>query len=206
MKIIKGSTYKDVLRWGSSKRKYVPITAIQNSAPCVITCPGHGIPDGWGFQVESVKGMKELRALSLVAEVVDADTIIAVNTNSLEFSTYVSGGVISYNEPVDLTGYSARMHIRESFPGPIVASLTSDDGSIVIDSANFTISRELSATISARAWRLRERSHWNVARIVIDSIFFDLKHCEKSYLSEVKRKQLPTEYVKFTCNLEPTKN
>ena len=61
-------------------------------------------------------------------------------------------------------------------------------------------------TISARAWRLRERSHWNVARIVIDSIFFDLKHCEKSYLSEVKRKQLPTEYVKFTCNLEPTKN
>ena len=149
MKIIKGSTYKDVLRWGSSKRKYVPITAIQNSAPCVITCPGHGIPDGWGFQVESVKGMKELRALSLVAEVVDADTIIAVNTNSLEFSTYVSGGVISYNEPVDLTGYSARMHIRESFPGPIVASLTSDDGSIVIDSANFTISRELSATISA---------------------------------------------------------
>ncbi len=149
MKIIKGSTYKDVLRWGSSKRKYVPITAIQNSAPCVITCPGHGIPDGWGFQVESVKGMKELRALSLVAEVVDADTIIAVNTNSLEFSTYVSGGVISYNEPVDLTGYSARMHIRESFPGPIVASLTSDDGSIVIDPVNFTISRELSATISA---------------------------------------------------------
>ncbi len=149
MKIIKGSTYKDVLRWGSSRKKYVPITAIDNSAPCLITCPGHGIPNGWGFQVESVKGMKELRGLSLVAEVVDADTIIAVNTNSLEFSAYVSGGVIAYNEPVNLAGYSARMHIRESFPGPIVASLTSDDGSIVIDPVNFTISREIGAIVSA---------------------------------------------------------
>lgn len=149
MKIIKGSTYKDVLRWGSSKKKYVPITAIANSAPCVITCPGHGIPNGWGFQVESAKGMKELRGLSLVAEVVDENTIIAVNTNALEFSTYVSGGVIAYNEPVNLNGYSARMHIRESFPGPIVASLTSDGGEIVIDPVNFTISREIAATVSA---------------------------------------------------------
>lgn len=149
MKIIKGSTYKDVLRWGSSRKKYVPITAIDNSAPCLITCPGHGIPNGWGFQVESVKGMKELRGASLIAEVVDVDTIIAVNTNALEFSAYVSGGVIAYNEPVNLEGYSARMHIRESFPGPIVVSLTSDDGDIVIDPVNFTISREIGAIVSA---------------------------------------------------------
>ena len=62
-------------------------------------------------------------------------------------------------------------------------------------------------TISARAWRLRERGPWNVALIVIDFLFFfDKNHCEKSYLSEAKRKQLPTEYAKFTCNLHPTKN
>lgn len=62
-------------------------------------------------------------------------------------------------------------------------------------------------TISARTWRLRERRTWNVARIVIDFLFFfDKNHCEKSYLSDVNRKQLPTEYAKFTCNLEPTKN
>lgn len=149
MKIIKGSTYKDVLRWGSSRKKYVPITAIQNSAPCLITCPGHGIPDGWGFQVESVKGMKELKGVPFTAEVVDADTIIAVNVNALDFSAYVSGGVISYNEPVNLDGFGARMHIRENFPGPIVATLSSDSGEIVVDPVRFTITREISATISA---------------------------------------------------------
>lgn len=47
-------------------------------------------------------------------------------------------------------------------------------------------------TLSARAWRLRDKSK---AYKVIDTIFFwDKNHCQQSYQSEVDRKQLPEEY------------
>lgn len=47
-------------------------------------------------------------------------------------------------------------------------------------------------TLSARAWRLRDRSKLYK---VIDAIFFwESSHCLVSYESEKKRKQLPVEY------------
>lgn len=50
-------------------------------------------------------------------------------------------------------------------------------------------------TISARAWRLRQRPAWGVTRHVIDTLFwFDPSHCESSYQSEFYRNQLPAEY------------
>jgi hypothetical protein len=50
-------------------------------------------------------------------------------------------------------------------------------------------------TVSARAWRLRERStRWKYTMLVINAIFFDSLHCAKSYTSELTRRQLPPEY------------
>jgi len=50
-------------------------------------------------------------------------------------------------------------------------------------------------TLSARAWRLRERSaFWKYAMHVINAIFLDSTHCAKSYASELMRRQLPPEY------------
>ena len=47
-------------------------------------------------------------------------------------------------------------------------------------------------TVSARAWRLRERSSaWQI----IDAIFFwQAGHCEKAYYAEVIRKHYPKGY------------
>lgn len=51
-------------------------------------------------------------------------------------------------------------------------------------------------TLSARAWRLRNKSKRGYyVRIVIDVIFFlDKDHCKSSYESELLRKHLPKEY------------
>lgn len=52
-------------------------------------------------------------------------------------------------------------------------------------------------TVSARCWRLRHVFPWNIARWLIDVValaFKDKNHCEISYLSERKGKQLPKEY------------
>lgn len=51
-------------------------------------------------------------------------------------------------------------------------------------------------TISARAWRLRNRNwRWGTARKVIDTLFFwDKNHCQTSFESELLRNHLPREY------------
>lgn len=53
-------------------------------------------------------------------------------------------------------------------------------------------------TISARAWRLRQRPRWGLAQRWIDRLFwiFERDHCHKSYESEVNRQQLPGIYRK----------
>ncbi len=50
-------------------------------------------------------------------------------------------------------------------------------------------------TLSARAWRMQEYSYWSAVRKSIDSIFFwEKDHCKESYLNEIRRKQLPSDY------------
>lgn len=47
-------------------------------------------------------------------------------------------------------------------------------------------------TISARAWRCRDRYPFSLYRSVIDRLFwFDQGHCRSSYESEVRRAQSP---------------
>jgi hypothetical protein len=48
-------------------------------------------------------------------------------------------------------------------------------------------------TLSSRAWRLRFKTPWIYK--TIDSVFFwDTNHCEKSYVSERERRQLPPQF------------
>jgi hypothetical protein len=51
-------------------------------------------------------------------------------------------------------------------------------------------------TLSARAWRMQNRSpRWKYARIIIDAVFFwQPNHCLAAYTSEVQRKQFPKDY------------
>ena len=51
-------------------------------------------------------------------------------------------------------------------------------------------------TISARAWRRRDKSKsWKITQAVIDGLFF-LKpnHCYQAFVSERARMQMPPEY------------
>ena len=50
-------------------------------------------------------------------------------------------------------------------------------------------------SFSARAHRLHEfHKRWAFARLFVNTLLFDSEHCEKSYVSEVERRQLPPEY------------
>jgi hypothetical protein len=50
-------------------------------------------------------------------------------------------------------------------------------------------------TMSARCWRLRALQPYKTLRPLIDGLFFwQPKHCQSAYESELKRSQEPVEY------------
>lgn len=141
LKIYQGSTFRQVLRWESSTKVYVPITNITKSAPVVITAANHAAPLGWRVKVVGAGGMKEINQLDYQT-VTDktTDTVILNQINSLGFTAYTSGGVLEYNQPVSLSGYTARMQIRAKVDSDaVIHTLTTENGGIVLDNTAKTI-------------------------------------------------------------------
>lgn len=142
LKMYQGSTFQELFRWAGPLKVYRPITAISNAAPMVITCAGHGMPTGWRFKITNVLGMKEVNSSTnfYTASEITAGTITVNSVNSLGYSPYVSGGVIEYLQPMDLSVYTARMQIRPTLKSEtVLLELTTENGGIVLDAANSTI-------------------------------------------------------------------
>jgi len=151
-KVYQGSTFSEVLRWESSKKVYKTITGITQSAPTVVTATSHSVPDGWRVKITNVGGMTEINSTDNyhIATYIDSSNIEINALNSLGFKAYTTGGVVEYNEPVDLTGYTARMQIREKLDSSIVINeLTTENGGIVIDTTNYKITVVISAANTA---------------------------------------------------------
>jgi hypothetical protein len=145
-KIYQGSTFFETFRWESQTKSYATISNIAKSAPCVITTSAnHNIPVNWRVRVTGVAGMKEINQPAeddyyLITEVT-TNTATINQLNSTGFSNYTSGGILEWNLPVPLTGYTAQMQIRETLDSTTtIAELTSSNGGILIDEQNYTIS------------------------------------------------------------------
>lgn len=142
LKMFQGSTFEEVFRWSSSTKVYKSITNVTKAAPAVITAAGHGMPIGWRFKITNVGGMKEINSdneYHLVSEST-LDTITINDLNSLNYTAYTSGGVVEYNQPVSLTGYTARMQLRAKVSSEdIILELTTENGGIEIDPIASTV-------------------------------------------------------------------
>jgi hypothetical protein len=151
LKIYQGSTFKQILRWESSTKVYVPITNIAKSAPIVITTPAHGIPVGWRAKVTNAGGMKEVNLLDYnIVTSITEDTVTFNQVNSLAFTAYTSGGVLEYNQPASIFGLTARMQIREKLTSDtVIHELSTDNGGIVFDNTYKTITLNIPDEITA---------------------------------------------------------
>jgi hypothetical protein len=152
-KVYQGSTFEEIYRWESETKVYVPISNISKSAPCVITTTSqHSLPVGWRFRVVGAGGMKEINSVGdsyYLATNTSATSATINQTNSLLYTTYTSGGVIEYNQPVPLTGYSARMQIRETVDSPTALySTDSATGHLSLDLELMTISVQIPAQVT----------------------------------------------------------
>lgn len=151
LKVYQGGTFREVLRWESATKVYAPITMISKTAPMVVTATGHGVPQGWRVRVTGALGMKEVNMVDpVIATSVTQDTITFNSINALNYTTYTGGGVLEYNQPVDLTGFTARMQIRAKLEDTtVIKELTSENGLIVIDNTTKTITLNISASDTA---------------------------------------------------------
>jgi hypothetical protein len=151
LKMYQGSTFREVLRWESATKVYVPITGITKTAPMVVTAATHLTPPNWRVKISGVVGMKEVNSTEYsIASAVDTNTITFNQVNATGYTTYVSGGILEYNQPVDLTGFTARMQIREKLTSDaVIVELTTANNKIIIDNTLKTISFVLTAQETA---------------------------------------------------------
>ena len=155
-KVYQGSTFRETYRWESQTKVYVPISAISKSAPCVITTQAAtDLPVGWRFRVVGAGGMKEINTVSedsyyIATGINLAKTQVTINqVNSSGYTTYTSGGVLEYNDWINLTGYNARMQIRETVDSSTtIYEATSASGQIVLDNTYKTITLTIPATVT----------------------------------------------------------
>lgn len=154
-KIYQGSTFQETFRWESETKVYVPISAIAKSAPCVVTTTTpHNLPVGWRFRVVGAGGMKEINSVGddayYLSTLTPTATTVEINqVNSLAYTAYTSGGVVEFNQPVPLTGYAARMQIREAVDSPtVIHEATTQNSQIVLDNTNKTIQITLLANVT----------------------------------------------------------
>jgi hypothetical protein len=82
------------------------------------------------------------------ASVLSSSSLELNSVNSSEYTLYSSGGYVQYYTPVDLTGFDARMQIKDKVGGTQLVLLESP-GAITIDAAAKTITISLSATATA---------------------------------------------------------
>lgn len=168
-KINQGSTFNPVLRWEGAEKVYKVITNVTKSAPVVITAVEHGLVSGWRVKLTDIVGTKELNNSTTYhpITVVTPDTISINSINSLSYTTYVSGGVVEYNKPIDLAGMTARMQIRAKIESDVVIhELTTENGGITLDN----VTKQIRLTIPAATTTTFDFTSAVYSLEIIDSI------------------------------------
>jgi hypothetical protein len=156
--IIQGASADFVFRWATGRKIYADISAVPDLAPLTVTAVAHGIvADAWPVFLSDMVGLEEINSDCDFqrAVIVDVDTLRIDAVNAKEFGPYVSGGTVTYFDPTDLTGYTARMQIRPNQPSEtIYEDLTTADirlptTGIVVDNLTKRIDVLLDSLVTA---------------------------------------------------------
>ncbi len=155
--IVRGSTFSLVVLPEAPPIIYKAITAALQTAPLRLTVPGHGLVSGRKVAITNMKGMTEANAVANEVResdrrpctVIDPNTIEINAINAAGFRPYISGGILQYNTPLDLTGYIARMSITDKLDGTELFRLDTLNGRITVNTTDGTLTLTISAVESA---------------------------------------------------------
>lgn len=149
-----------------------PIEVITLGYPTVVQVTAHGLPNG-AFPIAIVNAGKfstssTAAADRTVARRIDDDTFM-LNVNSAAYTAYVSGGLLVYTPPKNLTGYLARAHMRKRItaPDPPIFSLSQVDG-ITLGGLQGSVDVEISAERTAMV--VNSRTYFHVELEDVDGV------------------------------------
>lgn len=160
--ITRGKTFEFGFLYAEDELLYLPITAMPSTAPVRLTIVGHGVPDGWPVQVRCVKSPAELNSgedESYIARVIDADTIELNAVNAHCWKAFSGSGLLVFNKPMQLTGWSCRAQVRDRVGGEVLFTWHSDpaespDEEIEVDLAHSAFVLKMdAATAAALEWK-----------------------------------------------------
>lgn len=129
--IVQGKTYRQMFRWQEKPIIRKPITGISfaTGAP-VLLVVGHGMTNGWPGAVMGVEGPTQLNsknrpprksdyheALVLDSDHVELNEVDPFDERGRVWPAWVAGGFIQYYTPANLTGYTARMSLKDKVGG-----------------------------------------------------------------------------------------
>ena len=156
--IRQGSTFALTVKYGQPHLAVKAITDITKSGQAVVTAISHGIPLNWPVWVVGVGGMSKInhradelhvQSAAYYAYYVSTD-VVRLDLDTTRYGSYTSGGELLYNPPVDLTSYTARMHIRESITDTtVLSSLTTENGGITLGGVSGSIALSIPAVDTA---------------------------------------------------------
>lgn len=161
MIITRGKTFEFAFLYADEELGYLPITGMPSKAPCRLTVPGHGLPDGWPAQVQCVKAPTELNSAEgeqYFVKVLDADTIELNEVNAHCWKAFSGSGLLVFPKPVDLAGWACRAQVRDKVGGAVLFTWHSDpaqspDGEAEVDvvASAFVLKMD-AATAAALEW------------------------------------------------------
>ena len=149
-----GATFNPKLKYSQPQFTVKVITGVTKSGQAVVTAAAHGLTVDWPVWVVGVVGMDQINHrpehLKLANKAyygyfVDSNSI-RLNVDTTRFSAYQSGGELLYHPPVNLTGFTARMELREDVDdATVLHSMTTENGGITLGGADGTIDLLVSA-------------------------------------------------------------
>ena len=139
--IRKGTSPVRTMRWMQAVYGYVTGATLNASAPCTITAPTHGLPNGWLVAIQNATGGFSSLAASNPPKptefrrvrVIDGDTLELNDLNAVGFKA--SGPVtLAYRLPVDLLDCTARAQMRAKVNSaePVLAFSSALGGGITL--------------------------------------------------------------------------
>lgn len=147
-----GATFFKKFNWYGGGKVVREIEDVAEGCPTRITISAHGLPAGADTPVyiDEVSGARNLntKGKEVLATYVDANTFdVDINTRK---QTYTAGtGCVHYYAPKDLTGWTARLQIRESIEDTTTLVSLTSPSDIVITLATAEIAITISAAVTA---------------------------------------------------------
>lgn len=148
-----GRTLQYAFRWAESARTYKTVTAVSQTAPVVLTVPSHGLPDGWQFRLESLRGPETLNndlddpTSFYLAKVLSPDSL-QLELNGLGLKALVGQGALSYYSPADLGGLSGRFTLKTSQHSQ--AAMLDSTAAVTVNNVTKSIDLQVSALDTAK--------------------------------------------------------